>query len=78
MSDHVVQVGDGALQLPAIDGLGGLTGVFEGDAEICAAGAGGFGGLDRGGCVADLFGEGRRQTVSFCIMVDREGCGNGW
>lgn len=54
--DDVVQVGDGALELPAVDGLGGLARVLEGDAEVGAAGAGGFGGFDVGGCVADLGG----------------------
>ena len=52
--DHVVQVGQRALQLPAVDGLRRFAGVFEGDAEVGAAGAGGLGGLDLGGCVADL------------------------
>lgn len=54
MADDIVQVGDGALELPAVDGLGGFTGVFEGDAEVGAAGAGGFGWLELGCCVADL------------------------
>lgn len=52
--DYVVQVGQRALQLPAVDRLGGFAGVFERDAEVGAAGASGLGGLDLGGCVADL------------------------
>lgn len=58
MSDDVVQVGEGALELPAIDGLGGFTGIFERDTEVGAAGAGRFGGLELGCCVADLWREG--------------------
>lgn len=54
MSDDVVQVGFGALELPAVDGLGGFTGIFEGDTEVGAASASGFGGLELGCCVADL------------------------
>lgn len=54
VSDHVLQVGGGALELPAIDGLGGFSRVLEGDAEVGAAGAGGLRGLEVGGCVADL------------------------
>ena len=51
---HIVEIGEGALEFPAVDGLGGLAGVFEGAAEVGAAGACGFGGFDVGGCVADL------------------------
>lgn len=54
MPNNIVQIRDGALELPAVDGLGGFTGVFEGDAEVCTASAGGFRGFDVGGCVADL------------------------
>lgn len=63
--NHIVQVGDGALQLPAVDGLSGLARVFEGDTEVGAAGAGGFCGFDRGGCVADLL-RGKRRWLAFC------------
>lgn len=52
--NHIVQVGDGALELPAVDGLGGFTCVLEGNAEVGAAGAGGFRGLEVRGCVSDL------------------------
>lgn len=65
MTDDVVQVSDGALELPAIDGLGGFTGVFEGDTEVAAASAGGFGGLELGCCVADLWREGRWLVAMF-------------
>ena len=51
---NIVEVGEGALQLPAVDGLGGFARVLEGAAEVGAAGARGFGGFDRCGCVADL------------------------
>ena len=50
----IVEVSEGALQLPAVDGLGSLAGVLEGAAEVGAAGARGFGGFEVGGCVADL------------------------
>lgn len=54
--DDVVEVGDGALEFPAVDSLSGLAGVLEGDTEVGAAGASGFGGGNAtlGGCVADL------------------------
>lgn len=54
--NDVVEVCDGALELPTVDGLGGLAGVLEGDTEVGATGASGFGGGNAtlGGCVADL------------------------
>lgn len=48
----ILEVGHGAGELPAIDGLGGLAGVLEGDAQIRAAGARRFGGLDGGSSVS--------------------------
>lgn len=54
MIDHIAQICQRALELPAIDGLSRFAGVFEGDAEVGAVSAGGFALLDRGGCVADL------------------------
>ena len=54
MINHIAQVCQRALELPAVDGLGRFAGVFEGDAEVGAVSAGGFALLDRGGCVADL------------------------
>jgi len=54
MFNHIVQIGQRALQLPAVDGLCCFAGVFEGDAEVGAVGAGGLALLDCGGCVADL------------------------
>lgn len=51
---HILEELDGALKLPAVDGLGGLAGVFERDTEVGTARAGGFSGLDFGGCVSDL------------------------
>lgn len=53
----VLQVGEGAAELPAVDGLGGLARVLVGDAEVGAPGAGALGGLEVGGGVADLMGE---------------------
>lgn len=54
VTDDIVQVGDGALEFPAIDGLGGFACILEGDTEVGASSAGGFGWLKLGGCVADL------------------------
>ena len=51
---HILEVGDGALELPPVDRLRCLARIFEGDSEVGAAGARGFGGLDVRGCVADL------------------------
>lgn len=50
----ILEVGDGAGDFPAVDGLGGLAGVLVGDTEVGAARAGGLGGLEVGGGVADL------------------------
>jgi len=50
----VLEVLDGALELPAIDGLGGLAGVLERNTEVRAPGAGRLAVLDLGGSVADL------------------------
>ena len=52
--DHIAQIRQRALELPAVDRLSRFAGVFEGDAEVRAVSAGGFPLLDRGGCVADL------------------------
>lgn len=46
---------DGALQLPAVDGLGGLAGVLERNTEVGTAGLGRLGGRDLGGSVANLW-----------------------
>lgn len=51
---NILQVGNSASELPSVDGLSSLTGVLEGYAEVGTAGAGRFGGLDLGGCVAYL------------------------
>lgn len=50
----VLEEGDGAGQLPAVDSLSGLTGVLERNPEVGAAGAGGLARLDLGGGVANL------------------------
>lgn len=61
---HILEEGNSALQLPAVDGLGGLVGVLEGDSEVGTAGAGRLGGLDLGRSVSDLFeGEEEEQSV---------------
>ena len=51
----VLEEGNSALELPAVDGLGGLAGVLEGDAEIGTAGAGRLCGFDLSRGVSDLF-----------------------
>ena len=66
MIDHIAQICQGALELPAIDRLCCFTGVFEGDSEVSAASAGGFAGLDGRGCVADLVKE--KMEVSLDCM----------
>lgn len=61
--NHIVKVSQRALQLPAIDRLGGFASVLEGDAEVGAASTRGLGGFDLGGCVADLDGEGWKVSL---------------
>ena len=51
---HILKVGDGAAQLPAVNGLRGLARVLVGDAKVGTTGARGFGGFEVGGCVANL------------------------
>ena len=69
MINHIAQVCQRALELPAIDGLGRFAGVFEGDAEVGAVSAGGFAWLDCGGCVADLDEE---ERISWRVRIERE------
>lgn len=68
MINHIAQVRQRALELPAIDGLGRFAGVFEGNAEVGAVSAGGFACLDRGGCVADLDDE---ERISWGLRYGR-------
>ena len=46
MINHISQVCQRALELPAVDSLGGFAGVFEGDAEVGAVSASRFTWLD--------------------------------
>lgn len=62
---------DGALELPAVDGLGGLAGVLEGHTQVGTAGAGRLGGNDLGGSVPNLFGAKKEQGQLFCIVTKR-------
>lgn len=62
---------DGALELPAVDGLGGLAGVLEGHTQVGTAGAGRLGGNDLGGSVPNLFGAKKEQCQLFCIVTKR-------
>lgn len=55
---------DGALQLPAVDGLGGLAGVLKRNSEVGTAGLGRLGGRDLGGSVANLWVERVNVTIS--------------
>lgn len=61
----VLEVLEGAGDLPAVDGLGGLAGVLERNTEVGAAGAGGLGRLDVGGGVTDLVVKGVVSMVFF-------------
>lgn len=54
MVDDILEVLESALKLPAVDSLGSLVGVLEGNTEVRAAGAGGLGGFDLCRGVADL------------------------
>ena len=63
MALDVLEVGEGASELPAVDGLGGLASVLVRDTEVGAAGARGLGRLDVGGGVADL--GGRKVVLVF-------------
>jgi len=50
----ISEVGERAVELPAVDGLGGLAGVLEGNAEVAAAGAGRLCAVNGGCSVANL------------------------
>ena len=50
----VLEEGNSALQLPAVDGLGGLAGVLEGHAQVGTASAGRLGGSNLRGGVTNL------------------------
>ena len=50
----ILEVGEGALELPAVDGLRGLAGVLERDTEVGAASAGALCGLEVRRSVSDL------------------------
>ena len=54
MALDVLEVGKGAGELEAVDGLGSLAGVLERDTEVGAVSAGALRVVDRGGCVTDL------------------------
>lgn len=62
----VLEVLEGAGDLPAVDGLGGLAGVLERNTEVGAASAGALGGLDFGGGVTDLLAADIVRKVLFC------------
>lgn len=73
----ISEVGEGALELPAVDSLSRLAGVLEGNAEVAAAGAGRLCAVNGGCSVANLqelipcskcrrvHAEARRQTYHF-------------
>lgn len=50
----ISEVGEGAVELPAVDSLGSLAGVLEGYAEVAAAGASRLCAVNGGGTVANL------------------------
>lgn len=51
---HVLEVADGALKTPSVDGLSGFAGVLEGYTEVGATGASGFRRGDGVGSVTSL------------------------
>lgn len=67
VSLDILEESDGTLELPAVDGLGGLAGVLERNPEVGTAGAGRLGGLDLGGGVTDLYRE-KQNPVSHSFM----------
>ena len=50
----ILEVSQCLLQIPAVDGLGGLAGVLEADAQVAAARASGLARFDGRSSVADL------------------------
>ena len=60
---HILQEGNSALKLPAVDGLSRLAGVLEGDSQVGTAGAGRLGGLDLGRGVSNLAARRSRASV---------------
>lgn len=58
---NIVKEGDGALQLPSVDGLSSLARVLERGAEVAAASPSGLCVVDAGCCVADL------DAISCCL-----------
>lgn len=58
----VLEESDGALELPAVDGLGSLTAVLETAAEVAAPRASALCGLNLGGGVTDLFSSHRQSS----------------
>ena len=63
----ILEESHGTLEFPAIDGLGGLAGVLEGDAEVGTAGAGRLGGFDLSRSVSHLLSQAMSAfPISFC------------
>jgi len=50
----IAEVGEGALELPSVDGLGGLAGVLERDTEVGTASAGALCVVEAVCCVTNL------------------------
>ena len=79
----ISEVGKGAIELPAVDSLGGLAGVLEGYAEVAAAGASRLCAVNGGGTVANLqelipcscvqgptvYRDGQHTILSSCAVV---------
>jgi hypothetical protein len=71
MIRHILEILDGALKFPAVDCLGGLASVLEGNAEIGASGASRLGRVDGMGSVSnhcDRFDE-RSVSVGKCGVL---------
>ena len=58
----VTEVGEGALELPSVDGLGGLAGVLEGNTEVGTASAGALCVVEGGCSVTNL-----RAAINFAF-----------
>lgn len=62
MLQNIAEVGEGALKLPSVDGLGGLAGVLEGHTEVGTASAGALCVVEVGSSVTNL-----RTAINFAF-----------
>jgi hypothetical protein len=69
---NISEVGESAVELPAVDGLSGLAGVLEGYAEVAAAGASRLCAVNAGCSVANL-----QQCINSCPSMSVYGASVG-